>query len=58
VLRAARQLELLGKVNMGSAVFSTAVARDGVLYIASRSKVFAIAEGIPAKKAAAAAAAP
>jgi outer membrane protein assembly factor BamB len=58
VLRAARQLELLGKVNMGSAVFSTAVARDGVLYIASRSKLFAIAEGIPAKKAAAAAAAP
>ncbi len=58
VLRAARQLELLGKVNMGSAVFSTAVARDGVLYIASRSKIFAIAEGIPAKKAAAAAAAP
>jgi outer membrane protein assembly factor BamB len=58
VLRAARQLELLGKVNMGSAVFSTAVAQDGVLYIASRSKLFAIAEGIPAKKAAAAAAAP
>jgi outer membrane protein assembly factor BamB len=58
VLRAARQLEVVSKVNMGSAVFSTAVAQDGVLYIASRSKLFAIAEGIPAKKAAAAAAAP
>jgi hypothetical protein len=34
------------------------VAQDGVLYIASRSKLFAIADGIPAKKAAAAAATP
>jgi outer membrane protein assembly factor BamB len=58
VLRAARQLEVVSKVNMGSAVFSTAVAQDGVVYIASRSKLFAIADGIPAKKAAAAAAAP
>jgi outer membrane protein assembly factor BamB len=58
VLRAGRQLEVLGKMNMGSAVFSTAVAQDGVLYIASRSKLFAIADGIPAKKAAAGAAAP
>src|ERR1700724_1651863 len=57
VLRAARQREVVSKVNLGSAVFSTAVAQDGVLYIASRSKLFAIAEGIPAKKAAAAAAA-
>ena len=48
VLRAARQLEVVSKVNLGSAVFSTAVARDGVLYITSRSKLFAIAEGIPA----------
>jgi outer membrane protein assembly factor BamB len=48
VLRAARRLEVLSKVNMGSAVFSTPVARDGVLYITSRSKLFAIAEGIPA----------
>ena len=46
VLRAAPKLEVLGKVNMGSAVFSTPVARDGVLYITSRSKLFALAEGI------------
>jgi outer membrane protein assembly factor BamB len=46
VLRAAPKLEVLSKVNMGSAVFSTAVARDGVLYVTSRSKLFAIAEGI------------
>jgi outer membrane protein assembly factor BamB len=46
VLRAARKLEVVSKVNLGSAVFSTPVARDGVLYITSRSKLFAIAEGI------------
>jgi outer membrane protein assembly factor BamB len=46
VLRAAPKLEVLSKVNLGSAVFSTPVARDGVLYLTSRSKLFAIAEGI------------
>ncbi|HVT58457.1 MAG TPA: PQQ-binding-like beta-propeller repeat protein [Thermoanaerobaculia bacterium] len=55
VLRAARQLEVLSKINLGSAVFSTPVARDGVLYVTSRSKLFAIAEGIPEHKAAASA---
>ena len=57
VLRAAPKLEVLSKVNMGSAVFSTAVARDGVLYIASRSRLFALAEGIPPHPPAAGAAA-
>jgi len=46
VLRAAPKLEVLSKVNLGSAVFSTPVARDGVLYLTSRSKLFAIADGI------------
>ena len=50
VLRAARKLEVISKVNLGSAVYSTPVARDGVLYVSSRSKLFALAEGIPAKK--------
>jgi outer membrane protein assembly factor BamB len=50
VLRAGKKLELLAKINMGSAVYSTPVARDGVLYITSRSKLFALAEGIPAHK--------
>jgi outer membrane protein assembly factor BamB len=63
VLRAARKLEVVSKVNLGSAVFSTPVARDGVLYITSRSKLFAIAEGIaphrePAARPAASAASP
>lgn len=51
VLRAARKLEVLSKVNLGSAVFSTPVARDGVLYVTSRSKLFALAEGVPARRA-------
>jgi outer membrane protein assembly factor BamB len=58
VLRAARKLEVLSKTNMGSAIYSTPVARDGVLYIASRSKLFALAPGIPARKEAAKPAAP
>jgi outer membrane protein assembly factor BamB len=48
VLRAGLKLEVLAKMPMGSAIFSTAVARDGVLYITSRSKLYALAEGIPA----------
>ena len=48
VLRASRKLEVLAKMSMGSAIFSTAVARDGVLYVTTRSKLFALAEGIPA----------
>jgi outer membrane protein assembly factor BamB len=53
VLRAAPRLEVLSKVNMGSAVFSTPVARDGVLYITSRSQLFALADGVPAHQKAA-----
>ena len=50
VLRAGKKLEVLAKMNMGSAVYSTPVAKDGILYITSRSKLFALAEGIPARK--------
>ena len=44
VLKAGRELELLFEVNMGSAVYTTPVPKDGVLYIASRNTLFAIAE--------------
>ena len=43
VLKAGKQLELLFEVNMGSAVYTTPVFDDGVLYIASRNRRFAIA---------------
>lgn len=51
VLRAGRKLEVIGTMNMGNSVYTTPVAKDGVLYIVSRTKVFALANGIPAKKA-------
>ena len=44
VLKAGREKELIFEVNMGSAVYTTPVAKDGVLYIASRNVLFAIAE--------------
>ncbi len=49
VLRAGRKLELLFEVNMGAAVYTTPVAKDGVIYVASRTKLFALAKGIPAR---------
>jgi outer membrane protein assembly factor BamB len=58
VLRAGKTMELLHEVNMGAAVYTTPVAQDGVMYVASRTRLFALREGIPAKPPAAAAAAP
>ncbi|HEX5719374.1 MAG TPA: PQQ-binding-like beta-propeller repeat protein [Thermoanaerobaculia bacterium] len=45
VMRAGKKKELLHEVNLGSSVYTTPVAKDGVLYINSRSTLFAIAEG-------------
>jgi outer membrane protein assembly factor BamB len=45
VMRAGKKKELLHEVNMGSSIYTTPVAKDGVLYINSRSTLFAIAEG-------------
>src|SRR5207244_3269182 len=50
VLRAGKKLELLAKMNLGSSIYSTPVAKNGVLYVASRSKLFALADGIPARQ--------
>ena len=43
VLKAGKTLAVLHETNLGSAVYTTPVARDGVLYIASRNTLFAIA---------------
>ena len=43
ILRAGKEKELIFETNMGSAVYTTPVAKDGVLYIASRNTLFAIA---------------
>lgn len=44
VFRTGKQMELLYEVNMGSAVYTTPVAKNKVLYIASRNTLFAIAD--------------
>jgi outer membrane protein assembly factor BamB len=49
VLRAGKKLEVLNEVNMGAAVYTTPVARDHVLYVMSREKLFAIQDGIAPK---------
>jgi outer membrane protein assembly factor BamB len=51
VLKAGRKMELLHEANMGAAVYTTPVAKDGVLYVVSRTKLFAIQEGIAPKPA-------
>ncbi len=45
VLRHGKKLELLHETNMGSAVYTTPVALNGVIYVASRTRLFAIEEG-------------
>jgi outer membrane protein assembly factor BamB len=45
VLKEGRAMELLGETNMGAAVYTTPVAHDGVLYVVSRNRLWAIAEG-------------
>lgn len=45
VFKEGRKKELIAEMNMGNAVYTTPVARDGVLYIVTRTKLFAIAKG-------------
>ena len=45
VLRAGRELELLGEYNMGASVYSTPVVRDGAMYILTRNRLWALKEG-------------
>jgi outer membrane protein assembly factor BamB len=49
VLKAGKEMKLLHETNMGAAVYTTPVLHDGVLYVASRTKLFAIEQGVPAK---------
>ena len=42
ILKTGKKKELIFETNMGSAVYTTPVAKDGVLYIASRNTLFAI----------------
>jgi outer membrane protein assembly factor BamB len=49
VLKQGKKLELLHETNLGASVYTTPVAHDGVLYIVTRRKLFAIADGIAPK---------
>jgi hypothetical protein len=43
VLQAGREKKLLAEMNMGSSVYSTAVPAGGVLYVANRNQLYALA---------------
>ena len=43
-MQAGKTHELLSEVNMGNSVYSTPVVANGVLYIMTRSRIYAIAQ--------------
>lgn len=45
ILQAGKELKVLGEMNLGSSVYSTAVPANGVLYLNNRNQLFAFAEG-------------
>jgi outer membrane protein assembly factor BamB len=45
VLQAGKTLKVLAEINMGSAVYTTPVAKDGVLYLTTRNALYALAQG-------------
>ncbi len=45
ILKTGKELEVIDEINMGSATYTTPVAEDGVLYVATRNHLWAIAEG-------------
>jgi outer membrane protein assembly factor BamB len=50
ILKAGKKLVEVAEINVGSAVYTTPVAHDGVLYILSRNRLFAIEEGAGASE--------
>src|ERR1043165_2410037 len=49
ILQEGKTKKVLGEINMGSSVYSTAVPANGTLYITSRNQLFALAETAAAK---------
>jgi hypothetical protein len=45
VLKAGKTKEVLGSYNLGISVYSTPVAKDGVLFILARNRLFALKQG-------------
>jgi len=49
MLQAGKEKKLLFETNMGSSVYSTGVPANGVLYLATRNQLFALADGAQSK---------
>jgi outer membrane protein assembly factor BamB len=56
IMQEGKTKKVIGEINMGSSVYSTAVPANGVLYISNRNQLFALSEGTGGKPATAAAA--
>ena len=51
VLKHGKKMEVLAENNLGAAVYTTPVAHDGTLFVVSRTRLFALKDGIPGKAA-------
>lgn len=47
VLRTGPRLEVLAETNLGAAIYTTPVAQDGVLYVATRSRLYGLTQPPP-----------
>jgi len=45
ILEHSKTMKLIGEINVGTAVYTTPVAHDGTLYVASRTRLFAFKTG-------------
>ena len=45
IFKASKKMELLSEPNLGSAIYTTPIANNGVLFIATRNRLFALKKG-------------
>jgi len=45
IFQAGREKKVINKINMGGSVYTTPVAANGVLYMTTRERLYAIQEG-------------
>jgi outer membrane protein assembly factor BamB len=46
IFKSSKEMELIAEINMGNSVYSTPIVANETLYIANRSHLFAIKEGV------------
>jgi outer membrane protein assembly factor BamB len=49
ILEASKTKKLLAELNLGNSVYTTPIAKDGVLYVMTRSRLFALKQGAKSK---------